>query len=470
MALSSYQGAQSVVELSLSGLYHYHYSGISSSIRSLCRDNSHRLAVKAEIQRLVSPFVKRISEERFVLHSDVTTALKRYSSTLPDRTYVAIPNTVISGNKPLDVGYELSYVNVCMPQRGWSLPLSVERVALDQTPADCLITQLKALLSHPELALGDRLVINTLDSAYGSPAYLSRSFELENVVDVVRLRQGRNVWSSFEPHKQSKPQKKKSRPRVYGEEYCLISESCMKTYKKHPKTGLPYQKHHTSIFEKQADEKITLKSKTAKERPIKIELWRWNEVLLRTKRGYKMSDKPIDVLACRITDRDTGKRVFDLDMFLAICGKNKDQITTQEAYEAYRTRPDIEGYFRFAKQKLLLNKYQTPNINHFDNWIICQILASWLLYAAKDEVSFVPHKWEKYLPKHKQKINKENLSITQVHRAAQKLFLTFEQTPFLPLKSNKGRPRTKGEKQTPRNRYPVAKKTAKWNNQHTGHT
>lgn len=469
MALSSHHGSKSVVELSLSSLYHYHYSGISSTLSSLCRDVSQRKEVIEKLQSLVSPYVKSLPGRFVVLHTDVTAVLKRYSLTLPGRGYVSIPNTMISGNKPLDVGYELSYVNLAMGQPGWSLPLSAERIKPDQTPADCALAQLQSLHSHPELGLADRLMINTADSAYGSPAYLSRSYELENLVDVVRLRHGRGVWSSFEPNALPRTGKGKSRPRVYGEPYYLLEESCTKTYEKHPKTGESYQKDHTSIFDKPADEKLSFESQTAKGRAITIELWRWNEMRLRTKRGYNMSNKPLDILACRITDSKTGKRVFDRDMFLAICGRKRKQLSSKQAFEAYRTRTDIEGYFRFAKQKLLLNKYQTPDIDHFDNWIICQILASWLLFTAKDEVKFIPRKWEQYLPKHKVE-QQQLLSITQVQRAAQNLFLTFDQRPFLPLKSNKGRPRRKGEKQEPRKRFSIKKKTANWYNQKIGFT
>ena len=53
------------------------------------------------------------------------------------------------------------------------------------------------------------------------------------------------------------------------------------------------------------------------------------------------------------------------------------------------------------------------------------------------------------------------MSIAQARHAAQDLFLTFDQIPFIPLKSKKGRPRQQGETQIQRTRYPVVKKTTK---------
>ena len=107
----------------------------------------------------------------------------------------------------------------------------------------------------------------------------------------------------------------------------------------------------------------------------------------------------------------------------------------------------------------MLEKFQTPDVDHFDNWLLILQLTAWLLYAASDEAHFRPRKWEKYLPKNKQAQNAPRLSIAQTRKAAETLFLTFEQDAFKPVKSKKGNGRQKGQAQIPRKRYKVVKKT-----------
>jgi len=86
-------------------------------------------------------------------------------------------------------------------------------------------------------------------------------------------------------------------------------------------------------------------------------------------------------------------------------------------------------------------------------------LANWLLYVAADEVEFLPRKWEENKTKAaKEKAAKtEKLSIAKTRRSSEKLFLTFDKTPFLPQSSNKG----KGNIKEARPQYKVVKKDTK---------
>ena len=122
-------------------------------------------------------------------------------------------------------------------------------------------------------------------------------------------------------------------------------------------------------------------------------------MMIRSKNKHNMKDKPFDLIAAITTDAKTGEMIFNHPMFIAVCGQKKQHISTPKAYLYYRKRYDIEPYFRFAKQKLLLEKYQTPNTKHFDNWLIIIQLATWLLYTASKHVNYQPREWEKYLKK-----------------------------------------------------------------------
>ena len=106
MALSSYQNAESIVELSLSPLYHYQFSSIYKVTTGLSKDIKEHQLVKDKILDLCLAYASR--SKRISLQTDATPIEKKYSSTLEERQYINIPNTVIKGNKPITIGYPLS--------------------------------------------------------------------------------------------------------------------------------------------------------------------------------------------------------------------------------------------------------------------------------------------------------------------------------------------------------------------------
>jgi hypothetical protein len=455
MALASCQEAKSPVELSLSPVYHYQYGSISKAIAHLARDDQERSAILKSFRQLCLLYLDgSVLQPYLLLQTDVMPACKPHSPTLKDRTYVAIPNNVIPGNKPLDVGYEVSFVNIGDLHSSWSLPLSSRRVSVDQTASECALGQLKELLEHPDLGFSDILIINTLDSKYGNASFLAPAHRHENVVNITRMRSGMKVW------KRDRQIHTGGAPNIYGDKFYLIAESRIKTYP-HPKTKESCEVFQRSIFDLQADETLQISAQTTKGRPLTVHLWRWNGMMIRSKAGNNMKDKPFDLIAVRVLDAQTQERLFGQDMFIALNGKQKTDVTTEQGYASYRCRYDIEPYFRFAKQTLMLQKLQTPDVEHFDNWLLSVQFASWLLYTASKEARFRPRKWEKYLPENKQAETAQQLSIAQTRKSAQDLFLTFDADPFKPKKSKKGKGRQKGDKQTPRIRYKVLKKTTK---------
>ena len=124
---------------------------------------------------------------------------------------------------------------------------------------------------------------------------------------------------------------------------------------------------------------------------------------------------------------------------------------------------DIEPAFRFEKQRLMLEKYQALNVQHFDNWLLIVLLSFCLLFTASDEVEYVPKKWQQYpLGDAEQKREQtKRWSPARTQKAALTLFCTFDPAPFLPQKCKKGKRRQKGDVQNPRPRFPVVKKGKK---------
>jgi hypothetical protein len=196
-------------------------------------------------------------------------------------------------------------------------------------------------------------------------------------------------------------------------------------------------------------------------------LWTWKNMLIRSKNGNNMKDKPFDLVKVEIWNEDQSSKVFERDMFLAVTGKSKDQINSQEAVAHYRTRFDVEGCYRFSKQDLFLGKFQTPDKVHFLSYLLVILSSWWLMYAGRNEVELSVPVWQKYTDKNKevlfaQETNKKTeLTASQVRKGMENLFDTFDKTPYLPTKYKKGKGREKGTILPKRKKYKTVKEKTK---------
>ena len=67
-----------------------------------------------------------------------------------------------------------------------------------------------------------------------------------------------------------------------------------------------------------------------------------------------------------------------------------------QAYQAYCQRYDLEHFFRFGKTKLLLDRYQTPCVEHEEHWWQVVCLAYIQLWLAAPLAVWFPRPWERY--------------------------------------------------------------------------
>lgn len=452
MALSSCEAAKSVVELSNSPVYHYQYSSICDAINGLSKDNEEFELISKKIRQFLMDYLPESEDGVFRFNSDTTSINKAHSSTLPDRTYVHVPNTVVAANKPLGVGYRLSCVALC-DTGGWQLPLDMSLVSTEQTATECLLQQLEFIFEDAHLPFKTaQMVIHRSDRAYGNAKYLSPSHQYANLVNITRLRKGQKVYV------QNIRTQTGGRNAIYDKTpYYLISKSGNKSYKY---KGELKQKYLRSIFDLTPTTIVSLAGKTKKGRDVITEISFYQDLLLRSKKGKIMSDKPINLAAVKTKDKLTSELIFQEEMFLVACGKAKDKLAPQAILQEYCGRYDIEPFFRFSKQNLFLETYQTPQKQHLQNWFLIVQLTVWLLHQVAQEAVHTCKKWQQYLPKEKVELGSK-LSISQARKAAQNLIITFDKRPFLPQKSQKGKGRQKGQVQKPRTRYEVFKKKAK---------
>ena len=172
-----------------------------------------------------------------------------------------------------------------------------------------------------------------------------------------------------------------------------------------------------------------------------------------------MKDKPFRLVRIQLLDAETGEPIFKKKMWLGVWGKRRKEITGEEVYWAYRNRYDIEHFFRFGKQKLLLDKFQTPDEEHLQNWMEIVSLSYWLLFVGREEATHTCRKWQKYDKNYKNRVAYNiNPTPSQVQLQMARIILGFEQRAFLPKVKIKGKGRAQGALFEKRKQYPVLKK------------
>jgi len=459
MALGSEVAASNPTQLSKSPFFQYHYSITSKVMKEIGvkLTSSESRKFKRGLYILIKDYIP--PNEVYKLNTDFTTIRKPDSFTMEGRGYVNIPNNRISTNKSIDVGYYVSCVNLGLydgqSPTPWNLPLDTQRVDLDADKMKFAVSQLIGLLTQEELPFKKAAkVVTTADSGYSSPAYICPLVnQFNKLLLIIRLRHGIKVYRPY-----TGEQKGTGKAKSYEDEpYYLQVKRTRKFY--HPKTKAPFEKQVKPIFDLPTDEETQYETKTKRGRELIVQLYRWNGLLLRGKKDFKMDDKPFDLICVRFVDKKTGQLVFNKDMYLSLWGEQRKTYDTQQAQIDYLRRFDIEGHNRFMKKNLLADKYQTPIVKHLDAWLWTVQTTFWLLYTASKDVKVQVNPWEAYLPEVKRaKQTTDSLSIALTRKGAKDLFSTFDLTPFAPQKSKNGKGRKKGDSQPKRNKHPPRRK------------
>jgi hypothetical protein len=471
MSLSS-SDSRSVVGLSESPLFEHSYSSISQSASGLSVDRSDYVSVLKRLQSVWMSYYDRPTGH-YSLQTDTSPMIKPFSKKLGERQYVNVPNNVVPGNKSLNLGYNYSYVNLgyTPPQGGsrWSLPLDVERVRLDCDAINTALVQHARLMTDDSLPFGQAdLVLNSSDSGYFTPRYLAELVEkYPNMVQICRMRHGSKVWQQAAASPREAGQK--GATSVYGTTtYYLIAHSDVKKTT-NGKTKVESSKARTAIYDLPPTETVEIETITSRGRALIVKIERWDNIMIRSKAGHSMKDKPFNLFASQVIDAQTGELVFQKPMFITVFGQLKDQVSTVQAHQEYRNRYDIEGHNRFSSHNLLVNDYQTPEVQTLDNWLLIVAIAYWLLFVAADEVELVVKPWERNLPKNKEIRDAQTAntqpkkSVAQTKKGTYALFSTFDRKPYQPKSVNNGKGRKEGTKLSQKKDKKVNRKANKSN-------
>lgn len=437
--------------LSLHQFYQYHYTTLTKVIQVLSKEEHEELyQIVNEVCAIKGFECNGSNPLKYQLfQGDTTSTFHSYSNCLENRGYVYNAMEQISFQKKIKIGYRYSYINISgrenLASPHWSMPCSIERVSTSQSSEAVLLEQHTSVFSRGFFSQ-QKLNVLVLDSGYGTPKYLGKISELkqelqDDLVSIVALRRGRKVWAGYQGEYSGS-----GSPQIYGTQYYLKDET----------VG-----NQVGLGTSQAAQTICKEYTNSKEKRYKIELSLWKSMKLRTLDGVDMKKVEFSIVRVRQIDSQTGE-IKGKPLWLSVHGKRKEEIDLWDIFQLYKCRFDIEHYFRFSKQKLLLNDYQTPEEEHYNNWHQIVAMAYWFLFTASQDIEDVRMPWEKYDKKTNQPTNQEQRkSPAQTKKGMERFISTFENLVTVPKSRNKGKGRKNGTILTKRERQKVVRKGKK---------
>lgn len=325
----------------------------------------------------------------YLLVTDATSLPRPFAKTLEDRHIVHTPNPA-PGNKPIAVGHKYSTIAILPEKNGhsaspWAIPLSIEQIPSHQTDNSVASRQLRTLLTDIDLPFLNNLTINVADSLYCAIPFLGSVGDIGNLINVVRCPSNRVFY--FQPNP-TEP-RRKGHPTWFGQRFDMHDPNTWGNPDRTMEHPVPMISGKNAI----------------------LKLHVWDNMLMRGKRKIPMHKDPFILIRCHLLNED-GSQVFNRPLWLIIFGKRRMELSPLDAWKCYRQRYDVEHFFRFGKTHLLMGSYQTPIIEHEENWLEIVGLAYFQLWMASPLAIALPRPWERYsMPKDNS--NPPSPSITQ---------------------------------------------------------
>jgi hypothetical protein len=393
---ASYTSVSSVVHLSKSEFFTRQSPSITDALTDGLEgaqwDDIQKLVWQTTQSEVKAPY------HRFVV--DCTPQDRLHAKTLDDRSIVHKANPA-PGNKPICAGHEYSTVVYVPPsssesRKRWVVPLSTERVSSEQKGHEVGMNQVASLVK--QLGLEDDFTVSIGDSAYATESCRKTASTVKEHVHIARLRNNRKVFELLPTQKNAK-----RRPKVYGEKMRLNDHASF----------LPH------------DEEVVIPIESKKGVPLSLIIKGWNAVVFRGSRNFKAHQHPFRVIQVIVLNEHK-KCVFKKPLWLAIFGSKRLALSLHECVKNYRDRYDIEHYFRFGKQRLLMDSFQTYDTKHEENWWKLCALSYCQLYLSRELCRGTPEAWERYLPEFKQQDKMELVSAPFAQRGFSKLLSGIE--------------------------------------------
>jgi hypothetical protein len=372
-AMCSTPTARSVVEYSLTPCFRRTYTALYKAVAE-CRWEDQALA-----WLLASSLPRPRQRPFWLLGVDVTPQPRPYASTLADRGMVYHP-TPVKGNKPVTIGHQYSTVAL-LPEpeeyvsRSWVVPLKTRRVRTDEDKELVGAAQVDDLLQDPWLPFHEALCVEVGDTSYSKPAYIDANRQHANLVTIARVRSNRVFYRQFVPQE---AQTDRGHPTWYGERFSLQDSATWRG----------------------PDERVTTTHLSRRGKSYRVEIHAWHNLLMRGKLKPKrlpMHRHPFTLVRIVLYD-EGGQQAFRHPLWLIVVGERRHELSLLAVYHAYGQRYDLEHFFRFGKQKLLLASFQTPEEEREETWWRLAHIAYAQLWMARHVAHSLPRPWERYLP------------------------------------------------------------------------
>jgi hypothetical protein len=150
-----------------------------------------------------------------------------------------------------------------------------------------------------------------------------------------------------------------------------------------------------------------------------------------------------------------GTALYKKPLWLMVTGARRQELSLAEIADSYFRRFDIEHFFRFGKQKLLLDRFQTPDARHEENWWWICIFSYIMLYHTRLLANQVKHPWERR-PKKLESI--KILTPSQVQRDYERIIKGIGTPASAPKPRGNSSGRREGTRVACRKDCPIVKK------------
>ncbi len=449
-ALSSNTTAKSAAELSLNPLFRRGYGSVYAGIQHFFQSvgvettAEERRAQEQQLMQLIGSYLPGPQQQKYWLFGvDVTPAPRGFAATLEDQGYVYYPNSIAS-NKPVTIGHQYSAL-VLFPEKlqastsqasapSWVVPLSLRRVTTQKTKTSVGVQQVDLLLNDQTLPFYQQLCVQVGDSEYSVVPYLGEMAKHENLVTIARVRSNR-VFYETPPPRPASPGS--GRPLWYGTRFDLKDSNTWREPDQAVQTT--YTNHRGRVYS--------------------VQLECWQDLLMTGTREYPMHKHPFTLIRARVFN-EAEKLVFQRPLWLLVMGQNRNELSLAEDWKAYYRRYDVEHFFRFGKQRLLMADYQTPEVQHAENWWQIAQLAYVQLWLARYLAEAMPRPWERYLPQFQTHTKNQEASPSMTQRDFGRIIQEIGTPAKAPKPRGKSPGRAKGDRQKPRKRREVIKKSA----------
>jgi len=397
---------------------------------------TERRAQELRLLGLLADVLPQPQQRKFWLFGiDRTPAPRRCAETLADRSYVHQPNA-LRGNKPVTIGHDYS-VLAALPEKPpaappWVIPLLVGRIGSHETANQVALAQIRAVVTEVSLPFHQDLCVQVADSGYSGVPFLGPVAELTNLVSIIRLAGNRVVY--YAPPPPTTPRPTAGHPTWYGQRFALGDA----------KTWGPPDREERTTFTTRHGQTNT------------VQLQGWSNMLLRSKASVAMHAHPFTVVRARVLDA-AGQPIHQRAMWLLVIGQRRAELSLVDIWDAYRQRYDLEHFFRFGKQRLLLTACQTPDDRREENWWQLVQLAYVQLWLAQPLVTALPRPWERYLTP----AAPGRASPATVQRDFSRIIAAIGTPACAPKPRGNAPGRVKGVRLAPRTPQPVVKKAQK---------